>query len=229
MSDPSAPAGQALVGLVYRDLDAHRRLLRALITDTGVDGVEFSVGAPLFKGSAAIKAALAAAQGLADKIDAYFIHGLVDEEARVAFARRFQQTWSARHPRSERQDIFLASGDVVVFAFDLAQPMSLPVPREAYDAIARGPHDPATLARLRSGTGVQNEALRVTLRLFLDHALNPRRHLDREVQAACADLDCPRPFVVEAQVSPQVAGYAQLVLDRVARTVGGRAVWLDVG
>jgi hypothetical protein len=226
MSELSAPA---LVGLVYRDLDAHRRLLQALITDPGVDGVEFSVGAPLFKGSAAIKSALEAANGLADKIDAYFIHGLVDEQARVAFARKFQLAWSARHPRSERQDIFLASGDVVVFAFDLAQPMSLPVPREAYDAIASGPHDPASLAQMRSGTGIPKDALRVTLRLFLDHALNPRRHLDREVQGACLDLDCPRPFVVEAQVSAPVAGYARWLLDRLARTVGGRAVWLDVG
>lgn len=226
MSELSSPA---LVGLVYRDLDAHRRLLHALITDRAVDGVEFSVGAPLFKGSAAIKGALDAANGLAEKVDAYFVHGLVDEEARVAFARKFQQAYSARHPRSERQDIFQASGDVVVFAFDLAQPMSLPVPREAYDAIASGPHDPASLAQMRSGTGVPKDALRVTLRLFLDHALNPRRHLDREVQAACLDLDCPRPFVVEAQVSAPVAGYARWLLDRLARTVGGRAVWLDVG
>ena len=226
MSDMKTPA---LVGLVYRDLDAHRRLLHALITDRGVDSVEFSVGAPLFKGSAAIKAALDAANGLADKIDAYFHHGLIDEQARIAFGRKFQQAFSARYPRSERQDIFLASGDVVVFAFDLAQPMSLPVPRDALDAIAKGPHDPASLARLRSGTGVPKDALRVTLRLFLDHALNPRRHLDREVQGACLDMDCPRPFVIEAQASAQVAGYAQWLLDRLARTVGGRAVWLDAG
>ena len=217
----------SLLGLVYRDLDDHRRLLQALLTNGAVDAVEFSVGAPLYKGNDAIKAALAVANGLADKIDAYFVHGVVDEAARVSFARRFQQAYLAKHPRSERQDVFVASAEVVIFAFDLIQPMRLPVPREAFDAIAAGPHDAASLARLRSGDGVATEVLRVTVRLFLDHALNPRRHADREVLVAGTELDCPRPFVLEVQVSPFVAGYARLVLDRLARPLGARVVWLD--
>ena len=217
----------SLLGLVYRDLDDHRRLLQALLTDGAVDAVEFSVGAPLYKGNDAIKAALAVANGLADKIDAYFVHGVVDEAARVSFARRFQQAYLVKHPRSERQDVFVASAEVVIFAFDLIQPMRLPVPREVFDAIATGPHDAASLARLRSGDGVATEVLRVTVRLFLDHALNPRRHADRQVQVAGTELNCPRPFVLEVQVSPVVAGYARLVLDRLARPLGARAVWLD--
>ncbi len=217
----------SLIGLVYPDLDAHRRLLHLVAADARVDGVEFSVSAPVYKGSPAIVSALADADGLRGKIDAYFEHGLIDEAARVGFARAFQVAYTKRHPRSERQDVFVASGNVVVFAFDLLQPMQLPVPREAYDAIAAGPHVSAALARLRSGDGVDKGQLRVVLRVFLDFAFNPRRHLDSQVQAACAEIDCARPYVIEADVGHAVAGYPLMVLDSLARQVGGRAVWLD--
>ncbi len=217
-----------LVGLVHTELDAHRRLLHAIATDKRVDGVEFSVGAPLYKGSPAIVEALSKAQGLGDKIDAYFMHGVQDEAARVGFARAFQAAYTKKHPRSERQEVFVASGDVVVFSFDLVQPMQLPVPREAYDAIVDGPHERGVLGKLRAGDGVDKSQLKVTLRVFLDFALNPRRHLDAGVREACDELDCQRPYVVEAEVGGAVAGYPRWVLDELARPLGSRAVWLDV-
>jgi hypothetical protein len=216
---------RALIGLVLPGLDAYRQLLHRLRADAAVDEVELSVGAPLWKGSDAIKAALSAGAGLADKIDAYCQHGLIDDAARVAFARRFQAAYLSRHPRSERQDVFVASGDVFVFAFDLKPPMQLPVPREAFDAIEAGPHDVAALARYRGGEPMAREALRVVLRLYLDFAPNPRRHEEPAVRAVIDELGF-EPWVIEAEVAPDVAGYARAVLDRCARLVGGRAVWL---
>ncbi len=222
----SSPIGRrALIGVVMPGLEAYRQLLHRVRADAAVDEVELSVGAPLWKGNDAIKAALAAGDGLADKIDAYCQHGLIDDAARVAFARRFQTAYLSRHPRSERQDVFAASGDVFVFAFDLKPPMQLPVPREAFDAIAAGPHDAAALARHRAGEPVPKEALRVVLRVFLDFAPNPRRHEEPGVHAAAAALGV-EPWVIEAEVSTDVAGQAFAVLGRVAQGVGGKAVWL---
>jgi len=224
-SSSSSEGRRALLGVVLPDLDAYRQLLHLVRDDAAVDEVELSVGAPLWKGSDAIKAALAAGDGLAHKIDAYCQHGIIDDAARVAFARRFQVAYLSRHPRSERQDVFAASGDVFVFAFDLRQPMHLAVPREAFDAVAAGPHDVAALARHRGGEPLPKAALRVVLRLFLDFAPNPRRHDEPAVRAVVEELGLS-PWVIEAEVSPDVAGHAFAVLDRVARQVGGRAVWL---
>jgi hypothetical protein len=217
----------ATIGLVYADLDAHRRALRAIASHPAVAGVEFSVGAPLYKGNAAIVAALATSAGLLDKIDLYFRHGLCDEAERLRLARVFAARYAQRHPRVERQDLFLASGDVVGFAFDLQAPMHLPVPREAFDAIAAGPHDAGLLARLRGGEAPARWHLRVQIRLFLDHALNPRRHGEPAVAAAAAALDAPAPFVLEVFTSPAIPGYAHWVLDPLVREVGGRVAWLD--
>lgn len=222
----------ATLGLVYADLDQHRRVLQAIGAHPFVGGVEFTVGAPLFKGNKAIVDALATASGLNDKIEAYFRHGLCDEVERVRFARLFAARYAQRHPRVERQDLFLASGDVVGFAFDLKAPMHLAVPRAAFDAIAAGPHDAALLSRMRGGEAPPRWHLRVQLRLFLDHALNPRRHGEPGVAAAAAELGLRRadggvPYVVELFASPAMSGYAHAVLEPLVREVGGRVAWLD--
>jgi hypothetical protein len=216
----------ARVGVVLPNLESYRHLLHLVRADEAVDDVELTVAAPLWKGSEAIKAALGAGAGLADKIDTYCVHGLIDETARVGFARRFQVAYQHKHPRSTRHEVFVASGDVFVFAFFLKQPMQLELPRVAYDAIAAGPHDAAALARHRSGDGVPKEALRVTLRVYLDFAPNPRRQSEPAVRAAAAS--CGNDvFVIEADADPALVGWAHAVLDRVAAQVGGRAVWLE--
>lgn len=226
MTSSDGTGRQALLGLVLPDLDAYRRLLHIVRDDPAVDEVELSVGAPLYKGSAAIKAGLDAGNGLKDKIDTYFKHALIDEAARVEFARLFANAYLSRHKRSERQDVFVASADVFVFAFELRQPMQLDVPREAYDAIASGPHDPEALAKLRGGMGLPKTSLKVVLRLFLDYAPNPRRHGEPAVRAAIEEKAMASPFVVEVEVSPDIAGWAGFVLYRVAEQVGAKAVWL---
>jgi hypothetical protein len=217
----------SMLGLVYADLDAHRRVLHAIGTSSPVTGVEFTVQAPLFKGNRAIVAALGTAVGLSDKIDAYFRHGLQDEVERVRFARLFAARYAQRHPRVERQDLFLASGDVVGFAFDLVPPMQLAVPRAVFDAIADGPHDAALLARLRAGATPARWHLKVRLRIFLDHALNPRRHHEAGVAAAARDVGDDAPYVVEVECSPSIPGYARFVLEPLVRAVGGRVAWLQ--
>lgn len=218
----------ATLGLVYKHLEQHRCVVHNVGDDPRVQGVELSVGAPLFKGSPQIVAALKLAEGLRDKVDAYFDHALLDDETRVRFARTFASAYIARHPRSERQDLFRASGDVFVFAFDLVQPLQTTTPRVVFDAIAGGPHDAALLARLRGGESIGKEHLRVVLRLFLDHPLNPRRHADADVAATAARLELPRPYVVEATTSLAIPGYAKLVLDEVTADIGAAACcWLD--
>lgn len=217
----------ARVGIVLPHLEAYRRLLHVLRGDVAVEDVELTVSAPMWRGNDAIKSSLAVGAGLADKIDTYCRHGLIDEGARVAFARRFQVAYQTKHPRSTRHDVFVASGDVFVFAFFLKQPMQLELPREAFDAIAVGPHDVAALARHRAGDGFSKDLLRVALRVYLDFAPNPRRHREqavRVVAAACGD----DVFVIEAEASAAIVGWAQAVLDRAAVQVGGRAVWLEV-
>jgi hypothetical protein len=223
-STSSAPA--ARVGVVLPSLESYRQLLHLLRTDDAVDDVELTVGAPLWKGSETIKAALNAGAGLADKIDTYCLHGLIDEAARVGFARRFQLAYQTKHPRSTRHEVFVASGDVFVFAFFLKQPMQLELPRVAYDAIAAGPHDAVALARHRSGDGLPKEALRVALRVYLDFAPNPRRHREPAVRVAAASCG-DDIFVIEADANAALVGWAYAVLARVAARVGGRAVWLE--
>jgi hypothetical protein len=219
-------AGAARIGVVLPSLEAYRRLLHILRGDAAVDDVELTVGAPMWKGNDAIKTSLAVGAGLADKIDTYCRHGLIDEGARVAFARRFQGAYQAKHPRSTRHDVFVASGDVFVFAFFLKQPMQLDLPREAFDAIAGGKHDAVALARHRAGDGFPKELLRVALRVYLDFAPNPRRHREAAVLAVAASCG-DDIFVIEADAAPAIRGWAQLVLDRAAVQVGGRAVWLE--
>jgi hypothetical protein len=216
----------ATLALVYKDLDHHRVVVQALSSSKSVATVEFSVQAPLYKGSARITEGLRSAQSLADKIDVYFRHAICDEGERVRFARLFQQSYARKNPRAERQDLFVASGDVLAFSFDLVPPMQLDVPREAFDAIAAGPHDAGLLAKIRGGDSPERWHLKAQVRLFLDHAMNPRRHDVPDVAAAAKELAEPNPYVLEVSASPAIPGYAQYVLAPLVKSAGGRVVWL---
>lgn len=216
----------ATLGLVYRELADHRSVIHALASSKAVQGVEFSVQAPLYKGSPKIVEALKSADALKDKIDVYFDHALVDEAERVRFARLFAQSYAKKNPRSERQDMFLASGDVFAFSFDLVPPMQLDVPREAFDAIAKGPHEVGMLGRLRGGDAPERWHLKVQIRIFLDHVLNPRRHDLPDVIEAAKALQTPLPCVLEVSASPSLPGYARYVLEPLVEAAGGKVVWL---
>ena len=71
-----------------------------------------------------------------DKLDAYFRHTILDEEARVRFGQLFRQRWTQRFPLSERQDLFVASGDIFRFVLDVLTPAEQPDPAAAFAAIA---------------------------------------------------------------------------------------------
>jgi hypothetical protein len=217
----------ACLGLVYDDVKRHGAVLRGLLASPFVSGVEFSVQAPIYKGSPQIKAALEGAEGLRDKIDLYFRLAIVDESERVRYAHLFAAQYARKHPRVERQDLFQKSGDVFGFSFDLVPPMQLDTPRVVFDAIAAGPHDAALLARLRGGESPERWQLKVCVRLFLDHVLNPRRHGEAAVKDAAAVLGVAQPCVIEVSASPAVAGYARHVLEPLVDDAGGCVVWLD--
>lgn len=223
----AAPVQSAALGLVYRDLGQHLEVVTRLLTDPHVASFDFSVQAPVYKGTPAIVEALKSASGLREKIEVYFRHGLLDEATRLRFGQAFRNDYARKHPRVERQDIFAASAGVVGMACDLVPPLRLTVPREAFDAIAAGPHDPGLLAKLRGGDLVDGGLWRTDIRLFLDHALNPRRHGEAAVRAAALAVDAPQPFVLEVATVPGVAGYAASVLAPLVEAAGGRLVWLE--
>jgi len=199
----------------------------ALASAPAVAGVEFSVQAPLYKGSPQIIHALQSVESLADKIDLYHRLALNDEAERVRFARLFAQQFQRKNPRAERQEQFKKSGDVFGFSFDLVPPMHLEVPREAFDAIAAGPHEVAVLSRLRGGESPERWHLKVQIRVFLDHILNPRRHEEPQVKAGAAQLDVALPCVLEVSASPSIPGYARYVLEPLVTAAGGVVVWLE--
>ncbi len=232
--DVSAPRAHgrrmlvSCIGLVYRDLADHEHAMSSLLADERIATIEMTVQAPLFKGNDAIKDALKDGPPLREKFVVYWQHGVVDEQARVAFSTKFRALYTKKHAGGvERQDLFMASGDIFVVQLELLPPMQLPVPRKALDAIEQGPHDKELLTTLRSGAGVDRELWKVEVRVFFDHALNPRRHLDEEVLNACHDLDTQRPYVLEVSAGAGVAGYAKWVLDDHVKSAGGRAVWLQ--
>jgi hypothetical protein len=217
----------ALLAVVLPGLSAYRRLLHALGDSPLVASTEFSVQAPLFKGSDAIKAALARAQTVWDKLDVYFDHAILNEEERVRFAGLFARDYARKHPRFERSDLFVASGDVFGFSFELRPPLQAPVPRVYFDAIAAGPHDAALLARLRGGEPVDRALLKASLHLFLDHVHNPRRLQDAAVRRAAAAIGAVEPVVAEVRVAAGVPGYMKAVLEPLTDDVGGAVCWLS--
>jgi hypothetical protein len=221
-----SPAG-SLLGLVYRRLHDHHRLVTALLDHPLVAVVDFSVTAPLFKGNPAIVAALARAQGLKEKIDAYFAYGLLDEDERLRMARMFAARFARSHPRSVRRDLFVASGNVLVFSCVLRPP---PLDRradEVLSALQSAPVDASLLCAVQAGHAVAPAHLTFSLRVFIDHVLNPLRHKDPAVVVAADELDAHPPCVIEVEVSPGLPGYVQWVLAPVARQMDARLVWLQ--
>ena len=184
-------------GLVLHRLEQYRALVHALADTPIVATTEFTYAAPIYRGSDKIKQGLAEANGALDKFDVYFEEALLDEVERVRFARAFHQTYLRKFPASERQDLFLASGDVLKFAFELVPPSQLAEPAAALNAVARTPHDPLVLAKLQKSEPIDHAHLRADVKVFFDHVMNPRRREHPEVQRAMHELGCEEPFILE--------------------------------
>ena len=77
------------LGLVLPLLSSYKRLVHAVSASPLVGMTDFAYGAPLYKGNPKIVADLATAESALDKFDAYFDHGVLDEEERVRLAHAF--------------------------------------------------------------------------------------------------------------------------------------------
>ena len=211
-------------GIVFHSLQQYRWLVHKLAVSPLVATTDFTYSAPIYKGSDRIKTALTKAETAIDKFDVYVDHALLDEEERVRFARLFHQAYLRRYPASERTDLFLASGEVLKFSFELVPPSALEDPALALDAIAQTPHDPLVLRQLKDGDPIDRAHLRADVKIFFDHVMNPRRRDLKEVQTAASELGCDEPYVVELVTDGAMPGYIYYTVHPVVHLVGGRLV-----
>lgn len=224
MNDAQSPP--VVFGVVLKDLESYRTLVKGLATSSLVASTDFVYTAPIYKGSDAIKDALQSANGALDKFDVYFEHALDNPAERVRFAKMFAAQYVRKFPASERQDLFLASGDVMKFSFELVTPLALEQPLAVLDAIARTPHDQALLDSLRGGGSIDRAHLRGDLKIFLDHILNPRRRELQQVQSAMFEMETDAPLIVELVTTGGVPGYVYYVVQPMVSAIGGRVVLL---
>ncbi|OGQ25019.1 MAG: hypothetical protein A2138_08500 [Deltaproteobacteria bacterium RBG_16_71_12] len=219
-------APPVIFGVVLRDLESYRRLVHTLATSSLVASTDFAYTAPIYKGSDKIVAGLAMANGSLEKFDVYYEHALENPGERVRFAKAFAAQYLRRFPASERQDLFLASGDVLKFSFELMTPLALDNPVAALTAIEHTPHDQAVLDALRGGGGVDRAHLRGDLKILLDHILNPRRREVPQVQAAMMEIETDAPVIVELITTGGMPGYLYYVVHPLVQALDGRLVLL---
>jgi hypothetical protein len=217
---------QLALGLVLPLLTSYKRLVHEVASSPLVAMTDFTYGAPLYKGNPKIVADLATAESALDKFDAYFDHGILDEEERVRLAHVFTKQYAKRNPASERQDLFLASGDVLKFMFEVKPILTMPESKTVLETIEGKPHDGKVLSSLRAGTSIDREALRGTCKLYLDHVYNPRRYEDDEVKRVRPLVKAERPVVVELLTNGAIPGVFFHVLGPIVQEVGGQIVVL---
>ena len=187
---------------------------------------DFSYGAPLYKGNERIVEGLQRAETALERFDVYFYHGFLDETERVRLATRFRTDYLRKHPRSERSDVFAASSDVLAFSFELGRPMPGKIDDDQLRAILSCPHDPAVLRAWRTGERVDPTDVRGRFRLYLDHVLNPRRHVLPDVKRAAAEISVERPVIIELETTGALPGLFVKLLGPCLHEVGGRLVLL---
>lgn len=214
------------IGLVLPDLEAYRGLVRAIAEATFIAELEFTYGAPLFKGTPAIVEGLKQATSALEKFDVYFQHGILDEAARVKLAQGFRYRYLNRHPYSEGSDVFAASADVLQFRFRLMDPRQLDDGPRALAAARSEPHDTEVLNALEKDAPVDNAHLRGRIKLFLDHVYNPRRRKLPEVQEVLTGSRAADPVIVELETSGALPGMFAHLLSPLVDEVDGALVWL---
>lgn len=213
-------------GVVLRDLEQYRALVHRIAASSAVAMTDFTFSGPVYKGNAAIKEGLQTASSAIEKFDVYATHALLDEMERVRFGRLFATQYLRRFPSSERSDVFLASGDLLVFSFELVPPSALSDGDEARAHVATTPHDAEVFEALCQGRSVESAHLRGTLKVFFDHVFNPRRHDLAVVKEARAQLGVDRPVVLELFTTGAVPFYLSWALQPLVEEVGGRLVLL---
>lgn len=214
------------LGVILPQLSSYKRLVHAVAGSPLVATTDFTYGAPLYKGNAKIVADLATAEGALDKFDAYFDHGILDEEERVRLAHAFTKAYAKKHPASERQDLFLASGDVLRFQIELKPPLTTADAAAVFAAIEALPHDAAVLSSLKQGQPADRANLKGDFKLFLDNIFNPRRYEDDVVKKARAGVQSERPLIVEIWTNGAVPGVFFHALRPHLDEIGGAMVVL---
>lgn len=215
-----------IFGAVLPAIQDYRRLVRGIVSSPLIAATEFSYTAPIYKGSEPIKQGLERANSAIEKFDVYFYHALLNPKERLRFRELFAAGYLKRFPASERQDLFVASGDVLKLSFELVAPRALEDPTHVVELLAQTPHDPHIIEQLRAKRPVDHAALRVELKIFLDDVHNPRRRDVETVRRAMAELDAPEPVVVEIFSNGALPGYVHFVMTPLVRAVGGAFVLL---
>lgn len=199
-------AHEVPIGIVLPDLATYQRLVRAIAEAPYVAETEFSYSAPLYKATPAITEALKDARTALEKFDVYFERGILDEDTRVKLAAAFRQRYLRANPRSEGSDVFLASGDVLQFRFELHQPATLDGGDEALWVTESLPHDRTVLEAMKQGELVDRRHLRGNVKIFLDHVYNRRRRELPEVQEVLTGPRAHDPVIVELMTDGAVPG-----------------------
>jgi hypothetical protein len=215
-----------IFGVVLRELHQYRELVHQIVNSPLVASTDFTYSAPVYKGNEKIKEELATANTALDKFDVYFRNAIADESQRLHFGKMFRAQYLRKYPGSERQDLFLASGDVIKFSFELVPPNALENPVHALNAVERTPHDPAVLNKLRNGESVDRVHLRGDLKVFFDQILNPRRKDVPQVEVALAELNTDVAFIFEIVTTGAMPGYIFYVVHPLVNQLGGRLVLL---
>ncbi|MFZ9889304.1 MAG: hypothetical protein ACO3JL_17560 [Myxococcota bacterium] len=215
------------IGIVLPSIESYRLLVHAIFGSPAVIETEFSYAAPLFRATPQLADQVRAARGALEKFDAYFDTCILDEEMRVKMAAAFRQRYLRANPRSEGSDVFLASGDVLQFRFEFAQPTQLDDVSYTLDVVELLPHDPVVLKALREGERIARGHLQGSLKLFLDHVANPRRRQDAEVREVMTGPRADDPIVLELMIDGALPGLFGHLLAPHVHAIDGALVMLQ--
>ncbi|MBI5497915.1 MAG: hypothetical protein HY904_23125 [Deltaproteobacteria bacterium] len=218
MSQSEVPV---LLGVVLPDLRSFGLLVQEVAKSPCVRSTEFTFGPPLYKGTPQIVGELGRAFSGIDKFDVYFRNALLDEAQRQHLAAAFRRQYLAARPRSEGQDVYLASGDVLGFAFELHTPGNFPAPEAAFRACEGFSHDPAVLAACRKRDVVAPKLLAGRLKVFLEGPRNTRRLEVPAVQTMVTRKALRDPHVFELAITGALPGLFVCCVEPLARQLGG--------
>jgi hypothetical protein len=218
--------GEIPIGIVLPDLVSYQRLVHAAYNAPFVAECEFTYGAPLFKATDAIKQRVREARDALQKFDAYFELGILDEAQRTQLAAAFRQRYLKAHPRSEGSDVFLASGDVLQFTFELSQPNTLDDGGQALWVAQSLPHDKSVMDALSQGQSIDRNHLRGRVKMFLDHVYNPRRRELPDVQEVMTGPRERDPVVVELMTDGALPGLFGHLVAQLVHPIDGALVML---
>jgi hypothetical protein len=215
------------LGIVLPDLSGYREIVHAVASSRHTQDVEFTYRAPIFKGNDAIVEGLKSANGALEKFDVYFNHAIGDETERVRFAQEFRKRYLSRFPRSEGQDVFRASREVLQFRFILKNPGEDRDRADVARALKQFPHDKDVLAHFEDTGHIDASNRTGYLALFLDHVHNPTRRSDPRVQEVMYGPREKDPVIIELMTNGALPGLFGHVVGPLVYKVHGAIVFLE--